>query len=284
MSECAMTLRRDRGESIDGALVQHGSLSDRAYLMKAGCDPASDIALLERLALSHGYGKLFAKLTKSSLELYEQSGFIVEAEVPLGDSGEEIVFCSRFLDPARAVEAHPERVAAVLEAATSQPDKSKLSTSLPAHRVGLASESDAPELALLYASVFESYPFAIDSEKYLVDAMRTGTLFAVARAGDDITAAASAEIDSSFAACEMTDFATAVEARGRGLASHLLGILEREVSRRGVGTAYTIARATSAGMNIVFARAGYQFGGTLVNNTGIAGGIESMNVWYRTVT
>jgi hypothetical protein len=44
---------------------------------------------------------------------------------------------------------------------------------------------------------------------------------------------------------------------------------------------YTIARAISVGMNITFARCGYDFGGTLVNNTQIAGRIESMNVWYK---
>jgi hypothetical protein len=44
---------------------------------------------------------------------------------------------------------------------------------------------------------------------------------------------------------------------------------------------YTIARAASHGMNTTFARQGYRFAGTLVNNTHIAGGIESMNVWYR---
>jgi len=45
--------------------------------------------------------------------------------------------------------------------------------------------------------------------------------------------------------------------------------------------AYTIARALSAGMNVTFARAGYDYGGTLTNNTNICGQIESMNVWYK---
>ena len=46
-------------------------------------------------------------------------------------------------------------------------------------------------------------------------------------------------------------------------------------------TWYTIARALSAGMNITFAKAGYRYAGTLVNNTDISGTIESMNVWWR---
>jgi hypothetical protein len=46
-------------------------------------------------------------------------------------------------------------------------------------------------------------------------------------------------------------------------------------------TLYTIARSHSAGMNITFAKKGYLFGGTLINNTDISGKIESMNVWYK---
>lgn len=46
-------------------------------------------------------------------------------------------------------------------------------------------------------------------------------------------------------------------------------------------TAFTIARALSYPINATFARAGYAWAGTLVNNTNICGGFESMNVWYR---
>jgi hypothetical protein len=36
-------------------------------------------------------------------------------------------------------------------------------------------------------------------------------------------------------------------------------------------------------MNITFAKAGYAYGGRLHNNTNIAGNIESMNVWYKSL-
>jgi predicted hydrocarbon binding protein len=48
-------------------------------------------------------------------------------------------------------------------------------------------------------------------------------------------------------------------------------------------TAYTIARSVSHGINITFARAGYTYGGRLINNTNISGKIESMNVWYKSL-
>ena len=51
----------------------------------------------------------------------------------------------------------------------------------------------------------------------------------------------------------------------------------------GILNAYTIARAISPGMNITFARLGYHYGGRLVNNTQISGGLESMNIWYKSL-
>jgi len=79
----------------------------------------------------------------------------------------------------------------------------------------------------------------------------------------------------------MTDFATLPSHRGRGIATHLLGVMDTHAREAGVRVAYTIARACSFGMNITFGRRGYRYAGTLVNNTQIAGSIESMNVWYK---
>lgn len=79
----------------------------------------------------------------------------------------------------------------------------------------------------------------------------------------------------------MTDFATLPDHLGQGLAVRLLWHMEREMPGYQMRTAYTIARSLSPGMNITFAKMGYLFAGTLVNNTDISGQIESMNIWYK---
>jgi putative beta-lysine N-acetyltransferase len=79
----------------------------------------------------------------------------------------------------------------------------------------------------------------------------------------------------------MTDFATEPAYRSVGLAGHLLQRMESAMRRDGVKTAFTIARARSFAVNILFARASYAFAGTLANNTNISGRLESMNVWYK---
>jgi len=96
-----------------------------------------------------------------------------------------------------------------------------------------------------------------------------------------LVAAASAEMDEDSGNVEMTDFATLPSHRGRSMAQHLLAEMESALSGSSIQTAYTIARALSAGMNITFSKAGYRFGGTLINNTQISGRIEPMNVWYK---
>ena len=57
--------------------------------------------------------------------------------------------------------------------------------------------------------------------------------------------------------------------------------MEENMKTAGFVTLYTIARAASIGINATFAKCGYTFAGTLINNTQISGRIESMNVWYK---
>ncbi|MDF1543414.1 MAG: putative beta-lysine N-acetyltransferase [Anaerosomatales bacterium] len=272
----ASTLARDRSERFGGALVHHGPVSDRAYLAKPGPDPAADIRVLERLAAEHGYGKLFATVRAGAREVFEAAGFVVEARVPLACGSDELLFFSRFLDPERAVERHGEgEVASGASGTTREP------VLPPGLELRVAGPDDAADVASLYDAVFESYPFPISSPAYVAEAMEAGTVFVLVTAAERIVAAASAEIDEATCSCEMTDFATLPDQRGRGLALVLLGRLEEEARARGVTTAYTIARARSAGMTAVFTRRGYAHGGVLLNNTGICGAIESMNVWHR---
>ncbi|OPZ80752.1 MAG: N-acetyltransferase YodP [bacterium ADurb.Bin429] len=48
---------------------------------------------------------------------------------------------------------------------------------------------------------------------------------------------------------------------------------------RGLRSLFTLARATSVGINTAFSRLGYTYNGRLVNNCHIAGDWEDMNLW-----
>ncbi|MFP4419392.1 MAG: putative beta-lysine N-acetyltransferase [Desulfococcaceae bacterium] len=141
--------------------------------------------------------------------------------------------------------------------------------------------ADTTKMAALYRAVFPSYPFPILDPDYLRSCMENHVLYVGAEWDGTLAAISAAEMDPSDRNVEMTDFATLPEFRRHGLARRLLARMEKEVRNFGIRTAYTIARAGSPGMNLAFAQSGYAFAGTLVNNTHIAGRIESMNVWYK---
>jgi hypothetical protein len=77
---------------------------------------------------------------------------------------------------------------------------------------------------------------------------------------------------------EMTDFAAGPEHRRASPAAHLPAVMTADARRDGVKTAFPIARAVSYGINIMFVRADYTFGGTLVNSTNISGRVQGMNI------
>lgn len=279
----------DRTERIGDAVVQHGHLSDRVYLLEAGGSAACDVTLMERLAHEHGYSKLFAKVPEDRVRSFLDARFHVEARIPGGAGDRDLVFCSRFLTRERAVERFPDEVSRTADKALRTRTRSEFmeAPAVPSdlQRPCVATPLDAEPLAALYREVFASYPFPIHDPEFVRDSMSDGTVYLLVRDAEDdrIVAAASAEPSCHPNTCEMTDFATVPEKRGLGLAGLLLHELEAEAVNAGKRVAFTIARATSVGMNKVFARQGYTHAGTLVNNTNIAGRIESMNVWYRSL-
>jgi len=155
------------------------------------------------------------------------------------------------------------------------------SSTLSPVRFRILRPTDTEKMAALYGAVFPSYPFPILDPDYLRSCMENHVLYVGAEWDGTLAALAAAEMEPSDRNAEMTDFATLPEFRRQGLARRLLARMEEEVRNFGIRTAYTIARAGSPGMNLAFARSGYAFAGTLVNNTHIAGRIESMNVWYK---
>jgi putative beta-lysine N-acetyltransferase len=237
---------------------------------------------LDAFIRDKGYGKCFAKIPASAQPAFEAGGYRAEARIPGFFRGEEdAVFMGRFFDPDRAVDSQAELLEKVLAAAEQKHDQGKHHPQLPAGYVcEPASPEDAAEVSAVYGKVFDSYPFPIDSEDYIRETMATHVRYFMVRYRGNIVALSSAEQDHENLNVEMTDFATLPEHRGQGLAYLLLTEMEAEMRKAGMRTAYTIARACSAGMNMTFTKRGYTHAGTLVNNTDIAGRLESMNVWY----
>ncbi len=271
----------DATEKLGGSLVQHGPYNQRAYLMKLEpADLPRLVGELTALCTEKRYSKCFAKIPASFRGPFDVAGYREEARVPGMIAGrDDALFLGLYFDAERAEEKAPGQVAEVLRIAREKADGAPPADGPPIEET---TSQDAAEMAEVYREVFASYPFPIHEPTYLVETMASHVRYFCVRDRGRIVALSSAEMDRSSACVEMTDFATLPAARGRGLAVHLLAHMEQAMRARGdMKTAYTIARSRSAGMNVTFARAGYQFAGTLVNNTNISGAIESMNVWYK---
>lgn len=273
----------DQIEFFGNSLIQHGPANNRVYLIKLNNDDLPDIlAHVQSLALHHRYTKIFAKVSASARAPFEEDGYRIEAAVPNFFKGcEDGFFMARYFDQDRMIDPDAERVRMVLQKAREKvaaPDVELADSDLHCR---LATPADCEQMSALYDQVFKSYPFPIHNSDYLLETMAENVVYAGVWRGDQLLALASAEVDREMENSEMTDFATHPDCRGDGLATFLLAELEEVVGKTGVKTCYTIARATSFGMNVTFARSGYKYSGTLTRNTQIAGSLESMNIWYK---
>jgi len=273
-------------ETLGKSVIQHGKYNDRVYLIKlAGSDFPSILDDLDLLAISRGYSKIFAKVPASAKDGFIRRGYIIEAYIPgFFNGSEDAYFMGKYLSSRRLQCNNYETIDEVIAVSQKKFSNGKGARLLPGYKFRQAGEQDAKEMASLYALVFKTYPFPIYDPGYLVRAMADGVAYFAVCKGSEIIALSSAEADEDSGNVEMTDFATHPNHRGKGFSAHLLGRMEEAMSENGLKTAYTIARSTSFGMNIAFAKMGYRYSGTLINNTNISGSFESMNVWYKKLT
>ncbi len=274
----------DKIEHIGKSLIQHGKLNNRIYLMKLHPDDAAGMPeALIKWALEHSYTKIFAKIPEYLSASFLEASYRVEARIPGFYMGSlEAVFLAFYPDEKRMeIEAKTRNtITDVLRVSlnAAEPYNQEENSALKFKKLTV---DNLKALAELYRRVFEVYPFPIFDEDYLQSCMKSHVHYFGCFHYDKLIAASSAEMDQESANAEMTDFATDPQYRGRNTSLSLLHLMEQEIPRLGIKTAYTIARATSYGMNKTFGRMEYAFAGLLVQNTLIGKEIEHMNVWYK---
>ncbi len=276
------TIVNDVVECIgNGSLIQHGKHNDRIYLMKMDKQDAPVLpALLTKLAKSYNYTKVFCKIPKWAAPLFYSNGFILEATIPNFYNGnKDAFFVSKFLSPERVLHIEKDKLHSLGELLYDKRHQKPSATSRYTIRpLGI---DDVDAIADIYDKIFLTYPFPIHDPGFLTESMQDDTHYFGAEINGKIVAVASAEVDRKGGNAEMTDFATLESHQGNRLASLILQTMEWEMKKQGINTLYTIARLNSIPMNKTFLRANYQYAGTLIKNTNIAGNIESMNILYK---
>ena len=290
-------MENDIIENMGNSIVQHGKYNSRIYLMKLSKEDFPDIIdKLDKMALENGYSKIFAKVPSYAVNKFIARDYMPEASIPLSreqqESGQDrIFFMGKYFNKSRTFDKSFQDIRDILDLIISKENisgKNSSKSDLPnGFRCEICTESNVSQMANLYKEVFASYPFPITDPEYIKKTMSENFIYFGIMKDDNIVALSSCEMDTDMVHVEMTDFATLPECRGKGFAMYLLHDMEKEMRKRDMILAYTISRAVSYEINMVFAKTGYRYGGTLRNNTNISvvetdsDNFESMNVWYK---
>lgn len=270
---------------VGKSLIQHGKENDRVYLMKFDSDDAEDVvSYLDNLAKSEGYSKIIAKISEKHKALFLKNGYEQEAYIPKFYKGEEDAsFMGKFYSQARKEFTDKNSILSTTQFCIEKAALSEKCILKEGFSIRELSTPDICAIIDVFKVVFETYPFPIFDEKYIAKTMGSNIDYFGVFSEGRLIAVSSSEMDIENQNTEMTDFAILPKYRGQNLSYHLLVEMEIVAQNKGIKTAYTIARANSTGMNMTFAKGGYEFGGTLVNNTNICANIESMNIWYKSL-
>lgn len=275
----------DTIETIGSSILHHGKYNDRIYLLKLSRHDFPGILHgLDELASIEKYSKIIAKVPSYAKDGFTAYGYSVEASIPgFYNASEDVYFMGKYFTGSRKQNCDPEKIREILNAAAEKSVQGG-AVELPAGLYyKICDTSEINQIAEVYRTVFETYPFPIHEPEYIRKTMDENFIYFSIRKNNKIVALASTEMDVVSQNVEMTDFATLPEYQGYGLGVYLLQKMENEMHKRNIRTAYTIARAFSCGINMIFAKMGYRYSGTLVNNTNISGNFESMNVWYKSL-
>ena len=265
----------------EGSVIQHGKENDRIYLMSLKGDASVTIDKIKELAKSNGYSKIFCKIPKSTAPVFFANGYLLEAYIPkFYNKQEDVFFVSKFLNSDRLLNIEKAQLLSLNNLLSNKLER-KAKKAEKGYKTRRLDKSDVEQITQIYQDVFVTYPFPIHNPGYILKTMEENIQYYGVEKDGKLVALSSAEIDSKGKNAEMTDFATNFSHHGNNLSSLLLEVMEKAMKKQGIKTLYTIARLNSIPMNKTFLRFGYEYSGTLIKNTNIAGKIESMNVYFK---
>lgn len=241
--------------------------------------------LIERLRLiaeKQECSKIWVVCSTSEWINFLSRGFVLEGIAEGYLHGKTGYFMSYFLtDDRRFSTSYKEEQRILSELLKLTPEENFYSILPEGYSLRKAGPPDVNALSNLFTRVFETYPVPVFKPGYLLEALRTKSVFYLVEHRGETVSAASADMDLKLGNAEITDCATLPDYRGQGLMYTLINALESDVQSRSINCFYTLARAKSSGIGKVFRKLGYQYRGRLINNCNICNSYEDMNLWVK---
>ncbi|WP_347487679.1 putative beta-lysine N-acetyltransferase [Desulfoscipio sp. XC116] len=255
--------------------------SKRAWIVDYAYDNAAALmGFIINTCTGYGLEKIIFPAREEHCSDLSSLGFAIEGWIGGYFNGSSAYFLAAYLDEGRArsvcLSKYREQIRHITRRSRQNP------APLPSgYEFFTPSGRDVPALTGIFKQVFATYPSPVDQPDYLAAVLGKTALFKAVKHGRNIVSVAAAEVNRSGGNAEITNCATLLAYRGTGFMLGLIGELEKECWAGGIKCLYSLARASSYGMNLVFHRLGYRFGGTLINNCHISGSYEDMNIWAK---
>lgn len=222
--------------------------------------------------------KIILKSRKADRNKFLSAGYKEEAMVHGYFNGEDMHFLVRYTNPHREqvgeLRDMEDRIREMVSSAVNAREP-EMNLAAP------AGYGDAEELSAVFRSVFQIYPTPVEDPTFIRKAMQEGTRYYGVRREGSLQSVGSAEVNSKWNNAELTDCATITEAAGKGYMYAIMARIDQDLLHHGIRCRYSIARATSYPMNVIFQRLGFSYSGCLRRNVRIGTGLEDMNVWCR---
>lgn len=252
----------------------------RIKLIKCAGDKkkaADEIIALSRV---NELGKIISVLPEDDAKDFLKRGFVIEGKIGGYFKGKDGLCISYFTDKKRAKSTRIKEEDKILKI-SSEYNGEYVYINNEMYRIRTAAKDDAERISDLFGKVFISYPTPMEKPEYIREIIDQKVLFKVAEQNEKIISAASADMNYELFNAEMTDCATLPEHRGKGLLSNLIFHLEKELIKKGFISLFSLSRALSTGINIVFSKHGYEYSGRQIKNCDIMGSFEDMNIWSK---
>lgn len=268
---------------INGSSIEISKSCSRVYLKKLYAYKVKDtICELEKIAEEQKLSKIFARVPSDAKEIFLNNEYKIEAHIPgFYKNEKDVYFMGKFLMRKREICHDKEIIEDVLKKSLLKTGSYQFYDLPKEFSCKKIDESQIEDLIELYKDIFETYPSPIFEADYIAETMHNNDEYLGIWQGKKLVATAEIEKDFEAQNVELTAFAILPEYRGNNYPTYLINELEKILQEQNFKTAYAIARATSYGMNIAFAKTKYIYAGTLINNTCIGGNLEHMHVWYK---
>lgn len=268
----------DKLEYINNSLVHHGSFNNRLFVLKLDESKNLDksIKFFEEMAKKNKYTKIIIKAPLYYNLFFKDKNYVLEGFIPqYFKNNNDLGFFSKFIDKKRQI----EDIKTISENLNIAKNKPLQNLAYPNdYKFKKFTPDMAKDLANLYSKVFNNiYPYPIFKKDYLLKTLEEGFVYFVTIYKDKIINACS--IDTNLG--EISDFATIPAHRGKNLSIFIAKIAEQEAKKQKMKLIFAAARSLSIGMNAIFSKSGYSYSGTLIKNTNISTGLESLNIWYK---